>query len=189
MDTEVKTFQNEGSFEVEKFVYSFRKPDHVRLDMETPHQGMVAIYPDKDGKVLVKHREESRFLSIRLRPDSSLLKGYPGHRIDHSDMGQLIEHIARSLTNEKRGPIDLSERDDSVDIRVLAVDHFRPDVLTLYEFFIDAKTWLPTGVTEMTPGGKVTRITRFRNMRPNPNLPSSFFDTDAPPSTGKGNAN
>ncbi len=178
VDMEVRTLEKGDSYDTEKFVYSFKRPDHVRLDLAVPHTGMVVIYPDREGKVLVKRREASRFLSLRLPPDSRLLRGYPGHRIDQSDMGRLIENIARSLTDEQRGPIEMSEKDGSVLLRVLAVDHFRPDRSTLYEFLIDAATWLPTGVTEMTPEGEVVRMTSFTNLRVNPRLPAGFFDTD-----------
>lgn len=178
IDMEVRTLQSDGSFEAEKFTYSFRKPDHVRLDLETPHQGAVVIYPDKNGKVVVKRSETSRFLTLHLRPDSRLLRAWPGHRIDQSDMGLLIENIGHSLTDQRRGPIDMSQKDNLLVIRVLAVDHFRPAVHTLYEFLIDPSTWLPAGVTESRANGQLVRTTGFENLRVNPELPGSFFDPD-----------
>jgi outer membrane lipoprotein-sorting protein len=177
-NVEVRTSESDGSVRIEKFVYSFKKPNHVRLDLETPHQGAVVIYPDENGKVVVKRSESSRFLTLHLRPDSRLLRGRPGHRIDQSDMGLLIENIAHSLTDQRRGPIDTSQRDNLLVIRVLAVDHFQPSVQTLYEFLVDSSTWLPEGVTESTPEGRLARTTSFKNLRINPDLPGSFFYPD-----------
>jgi outer membrane lipoprotein-sorting protein len=176
---EVKTAQSDGSVVMERFVYSFKKPNHVRLDLETPHSGMVILYPDRNGKVLVKRSADSRFLTLRLRPDSRLLGAHPWHRIDRSDMGLLIENIRHSLTDQRRGPISMSEKDGVIIIRVLATDHFRPAAVTLYDFSIDSAVWLPVGVTESTAEGRLTRETRVDNLRLNPGLPDSFFDADS----------
>ncbi len=174
---EVNTAKADGSREVERFVYSFRKPRQVRLDMETPHPGAVVIYPDKNGNVYVKLRRKSMLPALHLRPDSRLLKGYAGHRIDQSDIGLLIGNISHSLTDQRRGPMETSEEGGFVTLRVLAADHFHPDMMTYYEFRIDEKTWLPSRVIEMTPEGRIKRITTLENMRINPDLPGSLFDT------------
>jgi outer membrane lipoprotein-sorting protein len=181
---EIRTLQSDGSFKVEKLIYSFKKPDHIRLDMEMPHPGAVAIYPDRDGKVVVRRSATSRFLILHLQPDSFLLGGRPEHRIDRSDMGLLIQNIGRSLTDERRGPIDVFEKDGVVWIRVLAADHFRSGTVTLYEFRIDPKVWLPVGVTESTADGRLVRVTDHQNLRLNPRLSDSFFDPDSPQGIG-----
>jgi outer membrane lipoprotein-sorting protein len=187
---EIRTLQSDGSFKVERFIYSFKKPDHIRLDMETPHPGAVAIYPDRDGKVVVRRSATSRFLILHLQPDSFLLGGRPEHRIDRSDMGLLIQNIGRSLTDERRGPVDVFEKDGIVWIRVLAADHFRSGIVTLYEFRIDPKVWLPVGVTESTADGRLVRVTDHEKLRVNPRLNDSFFDPDSPQSiVGEKNGN
>ena len=102
---------------------------------------MILVYPDKNGKVAVRPAGLAHFLKFHLEPDSRLLKGSSGQRIDQTDIGLLIKNIARSLTDQRRGPAEIVEENGHVRIRVLAVNHFHEDVVTLYQFFIDKKLW------------------------------------------------
>jgi outer membrane lipoprotein-sorting protein len=179
-DVEAKTVRSDGSLETERFLYSFRKPNHVRLDLKMPHPGSVVIYPDKNGKVVVKPFETVGFLKLRLSPDSRILRARPGHRIDQSDMGLLLENIGHSLTDQRRGPIGISEKDGIMVIQILATDHFRSNTVTLYEFRVDPRIWLPVGVKESTAEGQLERVTSFENLKLNPGLSDTFFDVDSP---------
>jgi outer membrane lipoprotein-sorting protein len=170
---EVKNFAPDGSVKVERFLYRFKKPGWIRLDMETPHPGMVLIYPDENGKVIV--RPGMHFPVLHLAPDSRLLKVASGQRLDQTDMGQLIAKISHSLTDQGRGPATLTEEEGYLLIRVLAANHFRPAVTTLYGFRIDVGSWLPVGVEEMSPGGKPERTVTFRDLRINPGITQALF--------------
>jgi len=101
---EVRTLKRDGSTETERFFYTFKKPKWIRLDFESPHAGMILVYPDKNGKVAVRPAGLAHFLKFHLEPDSRLLKGSSGQRIDQTDIGLLIKNIARSLTDQRRGP-------------------------------------------------------------------------------------
>jgi hypothetical protein len=48
-------------------------------------------------------------------------------------MGLLIRNIAHSLTDQRRGPLEVSEDEKDIRIRILAEDHFRrgPDSLSV----------------------------------------------------------
>ena len=48
---EVRTYSNDHSSKTEKFLYTFKKPKKIRLDIESPHPGMILVYPDHKGKV------------------------------------------------------------------------------------------------------------------------------------------
>jgi outer membrane lipoprotein-sorting protein len=175
---EVRTFKRDGSSETERFFYTFKKPKWIRLDFESPHAGMILVYPDKNGKVAVRPAGLAHFLKLHLAPDSRLLKGSSGQRIDQTDIGLLIKNIARSLTDQRRGPSEITEENGYVRIRVLAADHFREDVVTLYQFFIDKRLWLPTKVEEFTPDGRPERSITFEDLRTNSGTPDSFFQLD-----------
>lgn len=176
---EITSFEKDGSSEIQKFLYSFRKPLRIRLDFESPHPGMIMIYPDERGKVIVKHSGLLGLMTFHLSPSNRLLKVSPGQRIDQTDMGLLIRNIARSLSDQRRGSADISEEDGYVQIRVVAADHFRPGIVTTYRFLVDKKIWLPTKVEESTPGGRPERIVTFRNLEVNKGIPDGFFREDA----------
>lgn len=172
---DVRTFKSDGSSETEKFLYSFKKPEWIRIDFESPHAGMVLVYPDKNGKVAVQPAGLAHFLKLHLAPGNRLLKGSSGQRIDQTDLGLLIGNIEHSLTDERRGPAEIADEDGYARIRVLAVNHFREDVVTLYQFFIDKKLWLPAKVEEFTPERRLERSITFGGLRINNGFPDSVF--------------
>lgn len=173
---EVKTFKSDGSSEVQQFLYTFKKPKRIRLDFESPHQGMEMVYPDQNGKVTVHLPGLGHLLKFHLTPDNSFLHVASGQRIDQTDLGLLIENISHSLTDQRRGPVGITEEKGSIRIRVLAENHFRKGAVTLYHFFIDEVLWLPEKVEESSPDGHLERAITFQNLRVNIGIPDSFFE-------------
>jgi outer membrane lipoprotein-sorting protein len=176
-NVEVRTYKREGSFETQKFLYTFKKPKWIRLDFESPHSGMVLIYPDKNEKVRVRLPGVAHILAFHLSTGNPLITGPAGQRIDQTDLGLLIKNIAHSLTDQRRGPVEIEE-DGYILIRVLAVNHFHEGVVTLYQFFIDKRFWLPVKVEESMPDGRLERTITFQNLRMNTGVPDSFFQLD-----------
>ena len=158
-----------------RFTYTFEKPERLRIDMESPHPGMVLLYPDAQGQVRVRFGGWASFLHFHLSPDSSLLANAAGQRIDQTDFGLLIRNIAHSLTDQRRGPPHLSDEDGNWVLEVLAEDHFRKGVLTRYRFTIDKATDLPVAVQESTPAGEKERTVTFRHLDTSPDLPADWF--------------
>ena len=176
-NVEVRTYKTGGSFETQKFLYTFKKPKWIRIDFESPHSGMVLIYPDKNGKVGIEPPGVSHIFRFDLSPENSLLRTLSGQRIDQTDLGLLIKKISHSLTDQRRGPVEMEEN-AYVRIRVLAVNHFHEGVVTLYQFSIDKNLWLPVKVEESTPEGQLERTIIFQNLRMNTGVPDSFFQMD-----------
>jgi outer membrane lipoprotein-sorting protein len=177
-EMEVREYRDREVVEKRCFLYTFKKPDHVRIDMQAPYSGMILVYPDKDGKVFVKPAGWMRFMKLHLSPDSSLLRSRTGQRLDQTDLGLLIGNIARSLADWRRGEIMVYGANDRLFIEVLAQDHFHPGMLTLYRFAVDTTLWLPVEVTEFTPEGVPKRRVLFRNLRTSISVPGSFFRID-----------
>ncbi len=167
---EVRTFGKDGFFDTRKFLYTFKKPKKIRLDFESPYAGMIIVYPDQNGKAALR-----RFFTFHLAPDNPLLQVSAGQRIDQTDLGLLIKNIFHSLTDHRRGPLELTEGDKDIRIRVIADDHFREGVVTLYQFLIDKDLWLPVKVEESSPDGLLERTIALRNLRTNIDVPDNFF--------------
>ncbi len=172
---DIKAYTRDNAVEHEKFRYTFKKPEHIRLDFETPHPGMVLVYPDNDGKVVVQPGGLARLLKLHLSTDNRLLRNASGQRVDQTHIGILIRNIARSLTDQRRGPVEIVKDNGYVKVSVLSSDHFRPQVITFYRFFIDAAVWLPTRVEELTPEGKMERDITFQGLKINNGFPDSLF--------------
>jgi len=159
---------------VQKFLYTFKKPKWIRLDFESPHSGMVLVYPDKNGKVGVHPPGLAHVFQFHLSSENPLITGPSGQRIDQTDLGLLIKNISLSLTDQRRGPVEIEE-DGYIRIRVLAVNHLQKGIVTLYQFFIDKNLWLPVRVEESTPDGKLERTITFQDLRMNTGVSDSFF--------------
>ena len=71
------------------------------------------------------------------------------------------------------------------ETRVLGLNHFRNETLTLYEFAIDTCLGPPVGVKEISPEGNPQRIATFRNLEINKNVPDSLFALDEEKATEK----
>ena len=180
VETEVTTYLDGRVDERRRFIYTFEKPNRLRIDMESPHRGMILLYPDAQGKVLVRFGGWSSFLRFHLSPASSLLVGAAGQRIDQTDFGLLIRNIARSLTDQRRSPPVLTTEDGKWILEVVAEDHFRKGVLTRYRFTVDRATDLPVEVQESTPEGKPERTVIFRHLTTSPDLPADWFEEPRP---------
>jgi len=171
----IRTYRENGPPEAQTFYYTFKKPDRIRIDFIRPHPGMVVIFPDREGKVFVRPSGLARLFHFHLSPDSPRLIVSAGQRIDQTDLGLLIANIARSAGSERRGPVVTTEEDGLAVIRAVAVDHFRPDVVTAYRFSIDKALWLPVKVEESTPEGRLERTVSFLDLVVNMSVPDSFF--------------
>ena len=177
-DTEVVEYHDGRVAATKRFLYTFRKPGLLRIDMKSPYPGMILVYPDGNGKVAVKPGGWAGFLKLHLSPDSVLLRSSAGQRIDQTDLGLLIRHISRSVTDRRRGEVKVSGTNGRVLMEVLADDHFLPGVQTLYRFTVDTTRWLPAAVEEFTPEGVPKRKTIFRDLRTLSGVPDSIFRLD-----------
>lgn len=175
MQAEVRNYSPDGSFQTKIFLYTFQKPNRIRIDFKRPHPGMVMVYPAKNGKVLVWPFKWAPSFKLYLSPDSFMLKNHSGQQIDQTDLGLLIRNISSSLTQHRRGPLQIVEKNGSIEIRVLADDHFRAQTVTRYRFIINKKRWLPAGVVELTKDRTRKRSIYFRNLRVNIRISNGFF--------------
>jgi outer membrane lipoprotein-sorting protein len=175
----VEARSTDGTYHTETFLYSFEKPDRLRVGFESPHSGLVLVYPDKNGKALVRPFRWDPLFKLHLDPNPSLLDTPSGQPINQTDLGLLIKNIGHSLTDPRRGPVSIQEEGDLIQVTVLAEDHFRKGVLTLYRFSIDRKLWLPVGVRESTSEGVLERNVTFGKLRFNIHFSAAIFQLDA----------
>ena len=136
---------------------------------------MIVIYPDRNGNVLMRSQGLLSILTFHLMLNDPLLDSPSGQRMNQTDLGLLIKNIRHSLTDQRRGPVSISEGKDTIQIQVLANDHFRERVETTYQFLISKELWLPVEVGRSTPIGVQEGRIIFRNLRININVPDSLF--------------
>ena len=74
-------------------LYGYRKPGLVRMDFIRPHAGATLIYSPASGKVKLWPFGFGTFPVLVLNPDSRMIQGPQGHRIDQSDIGALLVNV------------------------------------------------------------------------------------------------
>lgn len=102
-DVLVRRYDSEGELEERRFIYTFKRPGKIRIDFHSPHSGMVLLYANDEGKVVVRPFPWIPFIELKLDRGSSLINDPSGQRIDQTHIGLLIRNIERSLTGERRG--------------------------------------------------------------------------------------
>jgi len=177
-EMEVREYRKGKYLESKRFLYTFRKPNQLRIDMQSPQPGTVLVYPDRGGKVTLRPGGWTGFVTLHLAPDNAMLASGSGQRIDQSDFGLLLSNLRRSLSDRRRGAIGLSEAPGRVSIEVLADDNFLPGVQTLYRYVIDSARWLPLEVHESTPQGSPKRTSLFGNLKSPITLNDNYFRID-----------
>jgi outer membrane lipoprotein-sorting protein len=174
-DVLVRRYDEVGSVSVLRFNYTFKKSKMIRMDFQSPHEGMVIIYSEQNRKAVVQPFSWAPFVKFHLSPGSDLITGPSGQRIDQTDMGQLIENIGKSLFTERGDKPLVESSETAIEIRVLAEDHFRRNRTTLYRFVIDKARWLPVAVDEWTPDRIRKREIRFQDLQINLGVADSLF--------------
>lgn len=175
---EVREFKEDGTFETKRMRYSFKKPNHIRVDFLSPYAGAVAVYPHDEGKVLLRPPGLFQFLKLPLARNSSLAQVSPGQPLNKTDLGLLIQSIRRSVTHERKGPLNISSSGKSVTIQVLADNHFRKDLVTHYTFVIDKILWLPILVEEASEDKRKIRMVFFNDLNLDLGLEDKYFRLD-----------
>ncbi len=175
----IKGLGGDESFRgVQKLLYTFKKPNKIRLDYEYPHRGMVVVFPDSGGKVAIRPPLFGGMLKLHLDPGSDLLEISPGQQIHETDLGVLIRNIAHTVTDMYLGDLKVTEESGYVRIHVLSDNPFRPGVPTRYVFTIDRRLSLPVAVRESTADNVLQRTVSYENLKLNSGIPDSVFSAD-----------
>ncbi|WP_206952449.1 DUF1571 domain-containing protein [Trinickia acidisoli] len=74
-------------------LYAYRKPGFVRMDFIRPHAGATLVYSPETRKVTLWPFGVDTFPRLVLSPDSRLIQGPQGRRVDRSDIGALLVNV------------------------------------------------------------------------------------------------
>jgi outer membrane lipoprotein-sorting protein len=159
----------------QELMYRFKKPNRIRIDFISPHQGMTILYPTSEEKVLLKPSGWASVFSLRLDSRHSLLEISPGQQISQTDYGVLIANIRHSLTDLFLGELEVQVLPARTVVRVLSDNPFKRGNPTRYIFAIDDELSLPVHVTEMDPHGRLRRTVDYLDLKMNSGLSEAIF--------------
>lgn len=164
-----------GSSEVIRYCY--KKPGFVRMEFVRPNKGAVLVYDPVKKKAKLRPFGLLKPFTLRLSPDSSLIKSPTGHRVDASDIGELLKTVKKL---QERGMTDIMGNEAvgeraSMKIKVEGVDDHSVDGIHRYLLWLDKKTSLPVKASSYDKNGDLIEEVLMDDLEINIELPESLF--------------
>ncbi|WP_175820422.1 MULTISPECIES: DUF1571 domain-containing protein [unclassified Burkholderia] len=128
--------------------YAYLKPGFVRMDFVSPHRGAVLAYDPGDGKVRLRPFGTHAPPALTLSPSNPLVRDRAGHRVDRSDVGELL----RNVHALQQGGATVTEGEEAVGgrttLRVLVTGApaHAVDGVHRYRLWLDAADGFPLKV-------------------------------------------
>jgi outer membrane lipoprotein-sorting protein len=158
--------------------YYYRKPGFVRMEFIRPHAGAVMIFNPGTGRVRLWPFGAGNFPELSLSPESSLIRSLSGMRVDHSDVGTLLENI-RAL-NEKGSTELLGEEVMNgrtvLHLIVTGAEGFAVADVHSSELWLDTSSQFPAKVVSRNIHGVVIETVIMEALEINEKLPEALFN-------------
>jgi len=128
-------------FEEIRYYY---KSAYIRMEFVKPLPGVILTYNPIKKEVRLR---PFRFINhvVTLSPDNDMIQSSAGHKVDESDIGSLLEIVAKLQSNGKTYIMkdeSLSGR-QTVLVRVTGIEDFTICGIHQYDLWLDKMTYLP----------------------------------------------
>ncbi|AOJ24033.1 MULTISPECIES: LolA family protein [Burkholderia] len=137
--------------------YAYLKPGFVRMDFVSPHRGAVLAYDPGDGKVRLRPFGAHAPPALTLSPSNPLVRDRSGHRVDRSDVGELL----RNVHALQQGGATVTEGEEAVGgrtalrVSVTGAPAHAVDGVHRYRLWLDAGDGFPLKVVSFADGDDV----------------------------------
>ncbi len=177
VDSYQVTLRSKSTESTEVIRYIYKKPGFVRMEFIKPYNGAVLVYNPIKKKAKLRPFGLLKPFILTLSPDSSLIKSPTGHRVDASDIGELLKTVKRLQEmgiTEILGDEAIGER-ASVKIKVEGVNDHTVDGIHRYLLWLDRKTSLPIKALSYDKNGNLIEEVLMDDLETNVELPESLF--------------
>ncbi|PMR76553.1 LolA family protein [Billgrantia endophytica] len=172
------TLHGQGGRGEEVIRYTYQKPGYIRMDLVTPHKGVVLIYrPDTRKVQLWPFGSPGRRSGLTLSPNNRMVRSAQGHRADQSDVGTLLRNIQALQRHGKThllGEAELATH----PAQHLMVEGDPGEILAdivRYELWLDSERQFPLKVVSYNRRGEQLEAVRLEEISINPELPENLF--------------
>ncbi len=137
--------------------YAYLKPGFVRTDFVSPHHGAVLAYDPGDGKVRLRPFGAHAPPALTLSPSNPLVRDRSGHRVDRSDVGELL----RNVHALQEGGATVTEGEEAVGgrtalrVSVTGAPAHAVDGVHRYRLWLDTEDGFPLKVVSFADGDDV----------------------------------
>ena len=156
----------EGKRSESKMIYSFLRPDKVRMDIELPKKGAVLLYNAVINKeVQVRPFPGMPFFVLKYDLKHPRVSSDSGRTVAQSHIGGRIE----SVCGELRARLDLLVQDEPNRVVITGANPFYKKIL-----YLNANA-LPWKVEDYDESGKVVSLNEFTDIEVNPLFNPDLF--------------
>ncbi|UEC00538.1 outer membrane lipoprotein-sorting protein [Burkholderia vietnamiensis] len=158
--------------------YAYLKPGFVRMDFVSPHHGAVLAYDPGDGKVRLRPFGEHVPPALTLSPANPLVRDHSGHRVDRSDVGELL----RNVQALQQGGATVTEGEETIGgraalrVTVTGAPAHAVDGVHRYRLWLAADDGFPLKVVSFADGdGEPLETVTLDDVEIDVAFPARFF--------------
>ena len=158
--------------------YYYKKPGFVRMEFIRPHAGTVLIYNPATQSVRLWPFGVQHFPELSLSPGNPLIRSSRGQRVDHSDVGTLLENV-RILREGGNAQVLAEERMDGrmvLHLVVTGAEGFAIAGVHRYELWLDTKSQFPVKVISRDRQDALIETVMMDELEINAALPETLFN-------------
>lgn len=162
----------------EELRYFYRKPGLVRMEFVKPHAGAVLVYHPSTQRVRLWPFGAGRFPELNLSPGNPLIRSARGQRVDHSDVGTLLDNVQALRQGGKLESLGEERLAGRLvrQIEVTGTNDFTVAGVHRYQMWLDADSLFPVEVVSRDLKNAVIETVRMDDAEINATLPDTLFD-------------
>jgi outer membrane lipoprotein-sorting protein len=188
LSTAIDNFKNVRSYQVtlrsisvdseEVIKYFYRKPGFVKMEFIRPHSGAVVVYNPHKKKVKLAPLGFLKFLRFTLSPDNRLIRSSEDHRVDKSDIGELLKSarkLQKNGTSKILGEENIGNR-PTIHLLIKGAGDFTVNGIQAYHLWLENTSFLPLKASSFDVEGMLMEEVLMEDLEINKAFPDSFFD-------------
>ncbi len=157
--------------------YFYMKPGFVKMEFIKPSRGAGLVYNPYTKKATVTPFSFLKSLHFSINPGNRLITSAKGHRIDKSDIGELLRSV-REL--QQKGKTDVLGEDNiggrsAIGFDIKGEGDTAVDGIHSYQLWMDRETFLPLKALSFDAGGRLIEEVLMDDIEINIDFPENFF--------------
>ena len=162
----------------ERMRYYYQKPGFVRMEFIRPHAGAVLIYNPSTQRVRLWPFGAGRFPELNLSPTNPLIRSSHGQRVDHSDVGALLDNVQ---TLRQSGSLEILDEQELAGrtvqhLSVTGANNFTAYGVHSYELWLDATSLFPVKVISRNLQDAIIETVHMEDAEIDVPLPMKLFN-------------
>jgi outer membrane lipoprotein-sorting protein len=178
METYRVTIRSVNADGEEHLRYFYQKPGFVRMEFIRPHAGAVLVYNPSSQRVRLWPFGTGHFPELNLSPTNPLIRSSRGQRVDHSDVGALLDNVQ---TLRQGGSLEILDEQELAGrtvhhLSVMGANKFTAYGVHSYELWLDTTSLFPVKVISRNLQDAIIETVHMEDAEIDVPLPMKLFN-------------